>query len=107
MRRWMLGTVLALPVLFPPLGGADGPAKTGDFLAWCKDHGGACQDRIATVETSLVADADRRYCAPVDGNVTAGISKVQSWLDAHPQESPRETDAAITDAWIALYPCKA
>jgi hypothetical protein len=107
MRKWKYGVVLAVPVLFPPLGGTDGPAKTGDFLAWCKDHAGACEDRIATVETSLVADADKRYCAPADYDVAGGIPKVQAWLGEHAEENGRDTDAAITDAWIALHPCKA
>lgn len=104
MRRF--GALFAVPLLFPPLGASDGPAKAGEFLAWCKDHGGACADRIATVENSLVADQDKRFCAPADGNVTDGVTRVQTWLAEHPEQNARDTESAITDAWIALYPCK-
>jgi hypothetical protein len=98
---------LAVPLLFPPLGANDGPAKAGEFVNWCKDHAGPCADRIGSVEDSLVANRDKRYCAPKDGNVTDGIAKVQAWLAAHPEVSARDTDAAIADGWAALYPCQA
>lgn len=103
MRRF--SALFAVPLLFPPLATSDGPAKTGEFLAWCRLHNGACSDRIAGVENSLVADQDKRFCAPADGNVTAGVAKVQAWLAAHPETSTLSTDVAITNAWIALYPC--
>ncbi len=107
MKKWYFGPLLAVPLLFPPLGGSDGPAKTGDFLAWCRDHAGECDDRIATVETTFVANADKRYCAPADYDVTGGIAKVEDWLAAHAEEGARETESAIADGWIALHPCKA
>ena len=98
---------LAVPLLFPPLAANDGPAQTGEFLAWCKDHAGGCADRIGSVEDELMAKADSRYCAPTDGNITDGIMKVQSWLAMHPEENVRDTDTAIADAWVGLYPCRA
>lgn len=107
MRKLGFGMTLAVPLLFPPLGASDGPARAGDFVAWCKDHSGGCADRIGSVEDSLMAKADARYCPPVDGDVTGGVTKVQAWLAQHPEESARDTDLAITDGWIALYPCKA
>lgn len=105
MARRLAGALLAVPLLFPPLGGTDGPARTQEFLAWCTNHSGACSDRIATIETNLVASADKRFCAPSDGNVTAGIAKVERWLADHPDERDRATDSAIADGWISLYPC--
>ena len=107
MRKLGLGMTLAVPLLFPPLAANDGPAKAGAFIGWCKDHAGGCADRIGSVEDSLVSNRDARYCAPVDGNIADGIAKVQLWLGAHAEESARDTDAAIADGWIALYPCKA
>jgi hypothetical protein len=107
MRSRKFFPLLAVPLLFPPLGAADGPAKAGDFVTWCRDHAGGCADRIGSVEDVLVSKPDGRYCAPKDGDVTAGITKVEAWLAAHPEVHGRDTDAAIADGWIALYPCSA
>jgi hypothetical protein len=107
MRKLGFGMTLAVPLLFPPLGADDGPTKAGDFVTWCKDHTGPCADRIGSVEDFLVANRDRRYCAPKDGNITDGIAKVQSWLASHPELGTRDTDAAIAEGWAALYPCSA
>jgi hypothetical protein len=107
MRKLGFGMTLAVPLLFPPLAADDGPAKAGEFVAWCNDHAGGCADRIGSVEDSLVASRDKRYCAPKDGNVTDGIAKVHGWLAAHPEMNARDTDAAIADGWVALFPCQA
>jgi hypothetical protein len=107
VRKLGFGITLAVPLLFPPLSANDGPAKAGEFVAWCQDHAGSCADRIGSVEDALVASRDRRYCAPKDGNITDGIAKVRAWLAAHPEVSARDTDAAIADGWASLYPCSA
>jgi hypothetical protein len=104
-RRWSGIVFAAVPLLFPPLAGADGPPKARDFVVWCKDHAGACADRVATAETTLVANRDKRYCAPADDNITPAIPRVLDWLGANASEAERPTDPALTDAWIALYPC--
>jgi hypothetical protein len=107
MRLRKLPLLFAVPLLFPPLDASDGPSKAGEFVVWCKDHTGPCADRIGSVEDALVSKPDQRYCAPKDGNITDGIAKVQAWLGAHSEINTRDTDAAITEAWIALYPCRA
>ena len=88
----------------------DIPAKAGDFLAFCQVNDEICTGFIGDVGASLSGDGPAAkktgYCAQKGADPNEVSERVRKWILLRPQTHSLATNRTISDALIAIYPCK-
>ena len=101
MDRFNLIILVALSVLCIAIPARADTNETATNVANCRANLNNCRSSIG------MAVAMGSWCAPQDMTTPtdAEVEQVLSWLEAHPQVSPDNWEAATDAAFDALYPC--
>ncbi|MGH6981428.1 MAG: hypothetical protein ACREFC_09500 [Stellaceae bacterium] len=127
----VLLAMLSLPAALTGAAEQKSPARTGPFVAFCKEpiNAKACHDAVITIDNyNRMVDMNMitppagfvRACTPWPPKYLQGaelrkynaerrnktVAAVLAWLNHHPEAKTRATDDGIQLAMRALYPCR-